>query len=681
MRPQLETRRPALAALLCGVLATTAAAQQQTRPLDPANLDTTCAPCRDFFRFANGGWLARTELPGDRPLWGSFSELQDRNFEALKEVLTEAAADARSTGDPDLRKLGLFYGSCMDSTRVEREGLRPLAAELGRIDAMRSPADVQREIARLQQQQVNVGFSLHSTPDAKRSRRTIAEIWQAGLGLPDRDYYVKTDSASEATRRAYVDHVARMFRLSGSDSAASAASAARVMTLETALARASMTREAQRDPESVYHLTSAAALERQAPSISWDAYFQELRLQPPSAVNVAQPRFLAAMDSLLNAAPAGAWRDYLRWRLLATAAPALSSPFVAESFRFNSTVLQGVQEMRPRWRRCVVATDESMGEILGQAFVEKYFTPEAKARALEMVGNIREEFRDRLERLTWMSDATKAKAFRKLDAIVEKIGYPERWRDYSALQAGDVPYVLNLFDANRFEVRRDLAKVGHPTDRTEWGMTPPTVNASYNPSFNAITFPAGILQPPFFDPHADDAVNYGGMGAVIGHEITHGFDDEGRQFDAEGNLSGWWDSTDTRAFNERARVLERQAGDYVEVDTLRVNGKLTLGENIADLGGLLIAHGAYRRSLEGKPAPARIDGLTGDQRFFLGWAQIWRTKIRPEFARMLLTVDPHGPAAFRVNGPLANMPAFAKAFGCGAGDPMVRGDSERVQIW
>jgi putative endopeptidase len=322
-----------------------------------------------------------------------------------------------------------------------------------------------------------------------------------------------------------------------------------------------------------------------------------------------------------------------------------------------------------------------MGEILGQAFVRKYFTPEAKARALDMVRNIRAEFRERLDRLTWMSGATKAKAYRKLDAIVEKIGYPERWRDYSALEVGDAPYVVNLLSANRFEARRDLAKVGRPTDRTEWGMTPPTVNASYSPNLNTITFPAGILQPPFFDPQADDAVNYGGMGAVIGHEITHGFDDEGRQFDAEGNLSGWWDSSDARAFDARARVLERQADDYVAVDSLHVNGKLTLGENIADLGGLLIAYGAYERSLEGKPAPPRIDGLTGDQRFFLGWAQIWRTKIRPEFSRMLLTVDPHGPAAFRVNGPLSNMPAFAKAFECKAGEPMVRGDSARVQIW
>jgi putative endopeptidase len=677
----VKTLRRGTAALLWGAFAGSAVAQQQPKPLDPANMDTTCAACRDFFHYANGGWIARTEIPADRPLWGSFSELQDRNFDALHEVLTDAAARARSTDDPNLRKLGMFYGSCMDSTRVEREGLRPLATELARIDALRSTAQVQAEIARLQQQQVDVGFAFHSRPDAKRSQRTIAEIAQGGLGLPDRDYYVKTDSASRATRTAYVDHVSRMFRLAGSSRTAAAAAATRVMALETALAHASMTREAQRDPEAVYHLTPAADLQRATPAIGWDAYFSARGLKPPATVNVAQPEFLATVDSLLARAPVRTWRDYLRWRLLDATAPALSSPFVRESFRFNGTILQGVKEMRPRWRRCLVATDAEMGEILGQAYVKQRFTPEAKARALEMVRNIRAEFRDRLGRVTWMSDATKAKAYRKLDAIVNKIGYPDHWRDYSALEIGDAPYVTNEIAANRFESRRDLAKVDRPTERSEWSMTPPTVNASYNPNYNDITFPAGIMQPPFFDPNADDAVNYGGMGAVIGHEITHGFDDKGRQFDAEGNLSGWWDSSDAAAFSRRASRLERQASEYVAIDTLRVNGKLTLGENIADLGGLLIAYGAYRRSLEGKPVPAKIDGLTGDQRFFLAWAQIWRTRIRPEFQRMLLTVDPHGPAAFRVNGPLSNISAFAQAFRCKPGEPMVRADSLKVEIW
>jgi putative endopeptidase len=384
---------------------------------------------------------------------------------------------------------------------------------------------------------------------------------------------------------------------------------------------------------------------------------------------------------LIAAAPVEDWRGYLRWQLLSAASPALPSVFVKESFRFNGTVLQGIAEQRPRWKRCLQLSDDLLGDLLGQAYVRRYFSPEAKARALEMVGNIQAEFRRRLNAVTWMSEGTKAKAHRKLDAIVNRIGYPDKWLDYSALAVKREPFASNMKRASAFVARRELSKIGKPTDRTEWGMTPPTVNASYSPQLNVITFPAGILQPPFFDPKADDAVNYGGMGAVIGHEITHGFDDQGRQFDADGNLSGWWDSTDSREFNRRAEVMERQAGSYVAIDTFKVNGKLTLGENIADLAGVLIAYGAYRRSLEGKPEPGLIDGLSGDQRFFLGWAQIWRSRYRDEFARLLVAVDPHGPNAFRANGPLSNIPEFARAFGCKPGDPMARRDVDRVQIW
>ena len=502
-------------------------------------------------------------------------------------------------------------------------------------------------MAGLQQQLVNAGFLYHSTADAKKSERTIAEICQAGLGLPDRDYYLKADSGSKTIRREYVAHLGRMFRLAGEDSTAAARSATAVMGLETAMAKAQMPLETQRNPEAVYHLMSMADLKRSTPAIDWDAYFRARGVKPPDQINVAQPEYLKAFDSLLAATSVDHWRAYLRWQLLSAAAPALSSPFVRENFQFGGTVLQGIKEMQPRWKRCLQSTDNQLGEILGQAYVKKHFTPEAKARALEMVRNIQAEFRSRLSRLDWMGEATKAKAYAKLDAFLNRIGYPDRWRDYSSLEVKAGPFASNLLRASAFEARRDLAKVGRPTDRTEWGMTPPTVNASYNPSFNSITFPAGIMQPPFFDPQADDAVNYGGMGAVIGHEITHGFDDQGRQFDAKGNLSGWWDSTDAKAFNDRAATVGREAAQFVAVDTFHVNPKLTMGENIADLGALLIAYGAYRRSLEGKPEPAPIDGLTGDQRFFLAWAQIWRTNIRPEFARLLVTVDPHGPAAFR----------------------------------
>ena len=668
------------AAILCGVV-TGVLAAQQTKPIDPANLDSTCAPCQDFFQYANGGWIARSTIPDDQPRWGSFNELQEANYAAIQDVLTEAAQNASSTRDSNLRKLGTYYGTCMDSSAVETAGIQPLQTHLRHIAAIRDRKGVEASIAGLHGIGIPAAFAFRSTPDARKSSRTIAEVYQAGLGLPDRDYYLKTDTASEKLRQQYVEHVASMLRLAGQDQAAATRSAQAVMRLETELARASMTREAQRDPEAIYHLTNRARLKALSPGFGWDAYLSSRGLSGVQVVNVGQPAFVRALDSLLRSAPVAEWRDYLRWMLIANTAPALSSPFAKESFRFNSTVLRGVKEMRPRWKRCLALTDQAVGEILGQAYVRKNFTPEAKARALEMVRNIRAEMRHRLAGLTWMSQETKTKAYAKLDSITNKIGYPDTWRDYAQLEARPGPFVLNLLLANRFETLRGLRKIGKPTDRTEWAITAPTVNAYYNAPTNEITFPAGIMQPPFFNPKADDAVNYGGMGGAIGHEITHGFDDEGRQFDAQGNLSGWWTEADTKEFNRRAEVVRKQFDGYIAIDSLHVNGKLTLGENLGDLGGLIIAHGAYRRSLEGKPEPAPIDGLTGDQRFFLAWAQIWRSKQRPEFTRLLVATDPHAPPKFRTNGPLSNIPAFAQAFGCKPGDPMVRPDSARAQIW
>jgi putative endopeptidase len=662
-------------------LTTSLAAQGQTKAIDPANIDSTCAPCQDFFQYANGGWIKRNTIPADQPRWGSFNELQEANYAALKDVLTEAAQNAASTKDPNLRKLGTFYGTCMDSATVESAGIQPLEAELKQISAIRDRRDIEAALGRLHEIGIPAAFFFGSAADAKKSSRTIAQVYQGGLGLPDRDYYLKADSASEKIRHQYLGHVASMLQLSGESNASAESSAQAIMRLETALANASMTREAQRDPEAIYHLTSTAELKKTTPGFAWPSYFKSQGLSGIKEINVAQPEFLKAVDSLLAAVPVNDWKSYLRWSLISNTAPALSSPFVKESFRFNSTVLRGVAEMRPRWKRCLNLTDQAVGEILGQAYVRKNFTPEAKARALEMVRNIRAELRARLEGLSWMSQETKTKAYAKLDSITNKIGYPDKWRDYTRLEARPGPFVSNLVLANRFESARDRRKIGKPTDRTEWGMTAPTVNAYYNATTNEITFPAGIMQPPFFNPRADDAVNYGGMGGAIGHEIIHGFDDEGRQFDAQGNLSGWWTESDTEEFNRRAQVVRRQFDGYVAIDTLRVNGQLSLGENIADLGGLLIAHGAYRRSLQGKPEPTPIDGFSGDQRFFLAWAQIWRAKLRPEFARLQLTVGPHAPPKFRTIGPLSNIPAFAKAFGCKPDDPMVRPESERAQIW
>ncbi len=676
MRP----RQVLAATLLVTLIASDLAGQAQSKPIDPANIDSTCHPCQDFFQYANGGWLKRSEIPGDLPRWGSFNELQEQNYAALQDVLTDAARSAVSTDDVNLRKLGTFYGTCMDSSAVEAAGATPLEGELRQIYAIKDRRGVEAAIARLHRMGIPAAFSFRANPDAKKSARTIAELFQSGLGLPDRDYYTKADSASTKIQQEYVQHVANMLRLSGQDSTAAAGAAQRIMKLETALAQSSMTREAQRDPESLYHLTRAADLPKITPRFDWQSYLRSQGVRPIDEINVAQPKFMSTVDSLLGAAPVEDWKSYLHWTLIANTAPALSSPFVEESFRFNSTVLRGVSEMRPRWKRCLTFTDQALGEVLGQAYVRKNFTPEAKARALEMVRNIRAELKSRLGQLQWMSDGTKQKAYTKLETIINKIGYPDNWRNYSKLESRPGPFVSNLIRANEFETARVLNKIGRPTDKSEWGMTAPTVNAYYNPPTNEITFPAGIMQPPFFNPKADDAVNYGGMGGAIGHEITHGFDDEGRQFDSQGNLSGWWTSTDTEEFNRRAEVVRKQFDGYVAIDSMHVNGKLTLGENIADLGGLLISHGAYRRSLKGKKAPV-IDGMTGDQRFFLAWAQIWRAKARPEFVRLMVNTDPHAPPKFRTNGPLSNIPAFAQAFGCKQGDPMVRSETERAQIW
>ncbi len=665
--------------LLLGATLSHDLAAQQASSFNAADLDTTCAPCQDFFQFANGGWLKRTVIPGDQPAWGAFNELQEQNYQELHDVLDQAAAQAATTRDPGTRTLGTFYGACMDTVRIEAAGVAPLAADLKAITAIRNRREVQRMFARLARYQISVPFSFHSTPDLKNSSRVIAEVSQSGLGLPDRDYYTREDSASQALRLQYTDHIGRMLRLLGDDSAAADRSGQIILGLETVLARASMTQLQLRDPDSTYHRIRLADLQKLTPAFSWNAYLGDLGQRGVTEANVAQPAFLRVVDSIYRAAPVDDWKTYLRWHLLTSSAAALSRPFDTENFRFYSTVLQGIKEMRPRWKRCLARTDDAMGELLGQAYVAQHFTPEAKAKALDMVHNILAEFRHRLAALEWMSDATKGKAYTKLDAIVTKIGYPDRWRDYRRLVVEPNAYLANLHHAEAFEVARDLGKIGQPLDRTEWPFSPPTVNAGYEPSLNDIVFPAGILQPPFFDPAADDATNYGAMGAGIGHEITHGFDDQGRKFDALGNLSGWWSPDDEPEFTARAEVVAAQYDGYVVLDTLHVNGHLTLGENIADLGGLLIAYGAYRRSLEGKPEPAPIDGYTASQRFFLSFARLWREADRPEFARLLINLDPHSPPRFRANGSLSNLPEFAQAFGCKAGDAMVR--DPQAKIW
>jgi putative endopeptidase len=669
-------------ALFASAAAAGAQAPAAMRAIDRANMDTTCSACEDFYQYANGGWMTRATIPAAYSVWGSFQELSDKNEAVVHGILDSAAAHvATARPGSDAWKIGVFYGSCMDSARVESLGATPLKPTLDAIAAIRSNAELGNAFGELDRRADLAPFGIGAGQDPKNSSVVIASLGQGGLGLPDRDYYLRNDDKSKALRDKYVDHVTRVFRLLGESPAQAKDDAASVMSLETKLAEASMTRVAMRDPNAVYHKMSLAELQKLTPHIDWSRYLAEVGAKGVSSVNVRQPEFMQALDSLVATAPLDQWKAYLRWRAANMAAGALSSAFVNESFSWVQN-LTGAKEQLPRWKRCAAATNAVLGEAVGEEYVRLTFTPEAKARALSMVNNLRDALRDRIGQLGWMSDSTKRLALVKLDAFTRKIGYPDKWRDYSAMHLQKDAYLANLRAASEWATARNWAKIGKPVDRTEWGMTPPTVNAYYNPTMNEIVFPAGILQPPFYDPNADDAVNYGGMGAVIGHEMTHGFDDQGRQFDAQGNLRDWWTTQDAAAYKARAQRVSDQFDAYTVVDTAtHVNGKLTLGENIADLGGLTIAYAAYEKSMAGKPRPAKINGFTPEQRFFLSWAQVWRTTMRPEQQRLLVNVDPHAPAKWRVNGPLSNMPEFAKAFSCQPGDPMVRSVDVRAQIW
>jgi putative endopeptidase len=675
-------RRLRLSAAFACVVAFPLAIRAQeapSKPLDLSSMDTTCRACDDFFRYANGGWLTRTTIPASYTTYGSFNTLADKNNDVLRGILEAAARDTKARPGTPAQKLGTFYATCMDSTAADLAGVAPIEADLRAINRVSSVKQVVAAAARMHDSGAPALFVFTSAPDAKKSTDVIAVIRQGGLTLPDRDYYTKTDERSATLRDEYVKHVAAVFELAGESAARAGTDAQAVMEIETALANASMTRVAMRDPDSVYHRMSVDSLRKLAPHIDWAGYLAARSIPRTTPVNVAQPAFVVALDGMLESMPLSSWRAYLRWHTINDAAPWLGTKLGDESFRFGA-LISGAKEQQPRWKRCLAATNTALGELLGQQYVEKTFTPDAKARALQMVENLQAALRERLASLSWMSDSTRVQALAKLTAFTKKIGYPDRWRDYSALEVKRQAFVRNEIAASKWSAARNIAKIGKPLDRTEWGMTPPTVNAYYSPNFNEIVFPAGILQPPFFDPNADDAVNYGAIGAVIGHEMTHGFDDSGRKFDAQGNLRDWWTTGDAAQYQTRTRLVSDQFDAYTVADSVHVNGKLTLGENIADLGGLTIAHAALQKSLENKRV-GLIDGFSPDQRFFLAWAQIWRSMSRPETERMLVATNPHAPGKWRVNGPLSNMPEFARAFGCQAGDPMVRPQNIRAQIW
>jgi predicted metalloendopeptidase len=639
------------------------------------NIDATANPCTDFYQYACGSWLKNNPIPADQARWGRFDLLEERNREVLREIL-ETASKPDAGRDPAARLIGDYYAACMDEKAVEAAGLKPLEGELGQIRGFEDKAQLAAVVARLQREGADAMFQFGSGQDFKDSNQVIAQVDQGGLGLPERDYYLKQDAQSEELRRKYVEHVARMFALAGETAAEAKAGAETVMKIETALAEGSLDIVSRRDPEKVYHKIGTREMEALSPVFHWSEYLRASGAPEFASVNVAVPAYMQALNGAIERFSLADWKTYLTWHLLHAAAPLLAGAFVKENFDFYDKTLKGTTEIRPRWKRCVDFTDGELGEALGKEFVEKTFGAEGKARTLKMVDALEKALGQDLEQLPWMTAETKKQALVKLHAISNKIGYPDHWRDYSSVAIRRDDPVGNTARANAFEFQRQLNKIGKPVDRQEWGMTPPTVNAYYDPSMNDINFPAGILQPPFYDNAMDDGVNFGGIGMVIGHELTHGFDDQGRQFDAQGNLRDWWTAEDAKEFEKRAACVAQEYSKFEVAPGAMVNGKLTLGENTADNGGVRIALMALLNTIGGEQK--KIDGYTPEQRLFLSFGQVWCVNQREEALRMQVKTNEHAPGKQRVNGVVQNMPEFQRAFSCQAGQPMVSANACRV---
>jgi putative endopeptidase len=663
-------------------LAGLAVADDLDTRLDPAEFDRTTSPCQNLFQFVNANWLKAHPIPPDRTSWGAFVMLDERSLNA-QHAIAEAAAKATNPPGSIAQKVGDFYASGMDEAAIEKAGATPIADDLRRIDRLHNTEEIVDFLRDYAAQGLSFLFDFSAQADFHDSRRMIAYASQDGLGLPERDYYFKTDPTSKKIRAAYLEHIARSLELAGVKTADAEKQARAVLALETKLAEASLPLVELRNPANQYHFVDMAEADKVTPHFSWEKFFASQNVIGEKGFSLSQPKFFAALDKLLVDTPVEQWRAYLRFHLVNAAEPYLSKAFADQHFDFYSRTLRGQQEQRPRWKRVLGTLDHEMGMALGELYVAQNFPPEAKTRAEELVANLRAALKTRIERLDWMSEATKQQALAKWDTFLPKIGYPDKWRDWSGLSIARTGYFDNVRAARRFNHAWRMSKIGKPVDRSEWEMTPQTVNAYYNPLQNEIVFPAAILQPPFFDAKADDALNYGGIGAVIGHEMTHGYDDEGSQFDATGNLKNWWTPEDRAKFEARTEKLVQQFDDYVAIDGLHVKGKQTLGENIADLGGLNVAYDALQRALAQHPEEAKrtIDGYTEDQRFFLNFARVWANQFRPEELRLRLNTDVHAPAQFRAIAAPSNMPAFAQAFGCKVGDPMVRAGDRQVTIW
>jgi endothelin-converting enzyme/putative endopeptidase len=658
------------------LLLSTACFAQHFNGFDPAALDRSVDPCANFYQYACGGWMAANPLPNDHSRFGRFDALQESNRAVLQNILEAASADKPGRSVVE-REVGDYYAACMDQKAIDAKGLGPVKGDLDRIAAIRDKAHLTDEVADLFHEGTSAFFRFSSSQDAKDSTHEIADVDQGGLGLPDRDYYLKDDPKSVELRKQYVAHIARMFELTGVAPAAAAKKADAVMAIETELAKGSLDKVSRRDPNKVYHKLTMKELASLSPAFDWPKFFEQSGAPAFESLNVDFPPFIRAMQSVITGTSLEDLKTYLQWHLLHDNQDVLPMKFQEENFQFYGKTLSGSKEMRPRWKQCVDQTDNQLPDALGQKFVDKTLGEEGKRRTRQMVEAIEKAMGEDIEKLDWMTPKTKQEALIKLHAVANKIGTKEHWLDYSKVKIARDDAYGNAERTGRFEVDRQLAKIGKPVDKTEWEMSQPTVNAYYDPQENDINFPAGILQPPFWDNKMDDAVNYGAIGAVIGHELTHAFDDEGRQFDAQGNLRDWWTEADAKAFGERAECLVKEYSGFTAVDDVHLNGELTLGENTADNGGLRLAYMALMETLAGKEPPKR-DGFTAAQRLFLGWSQIWCENKTAESARMGAQVDPHSPGQYRVNGVLANMPEFAQAFSCKVGQPMLKGPACRV---